>query len=329
MKHTDEIKALKELIDNDIDREEYPKDPELIPLYESVVLMKRRYESRLREVSQAADERDAFYGEMQNIRAQHHMAEEIQRSMLPSDPERYLDAYGIDLFADMDTAWEVGGDYYDHFPLDENRLFFCIGDVSGKGVPAAIFCSVVKTLIGVSVQNSDDMAEVFSNVSRSLYTRQNSLGKLFVTIWAGIFDRRDGYVTYINAGHDSPYIIKADGIIENVETRSGMPVAAYYNPKKPEKSSYSTSTIRLGKDDMLVLYTDGLTDSGDTEGNRYGRDSLEERLKKIPGSRMSAKETVTYLERSIGTFSDESRRDDDITIVAIRNLGKMDLPHSG
>ncbi len=318
-----DMEKLKIQIDNDFDGDNAaPASGELLPLYESVILMQRRYENKLREMKQAASERDAFYGEMQQIRAEHHMAEEIQRSLLPGNNEKYIDAYYVDLFADMDTAWEVGGDYYDFFPVDENRLFFCVGDVSGKGVSAAIFCSVVKTLIGMSVQNGEELDKVCTDVSRRMFQSQSSLSKLFVSLWAGIIDRRDGSISFVNAGHDAPFLIRKDKAPETVEERCGLPIASYYNAKKPEKYGYKKAGIRLEPGDMLLLYTDGLTDSESSEHVRYGSARMKEKLNEISGEDMSSRDIVAFLERGIDSFADRGERDDDITILALRYLGK-------
>ena len=317
-----DMDKLKCQIDNDFAEDKSaPSCEELLPLYESVILMQRRYENKLREMKQAASERDAFYGEMQQIRAEHHMAEEIQKSLLPDKPERYLESHGVDLFADMDTAWEVGGDYYDFFHVDENRLFFCVGDVAGKGVSAAIFCSVVKTLISMALQNGEELDKVCADVSRRMFQSQNSLSKVFLTLWAGIIDRRDGSIEFINAGHDDPFLVRKNKAPEPIEERSGLPIASYFSAKKPEKCGYKKAGIRLDPGDLILLYTDGITDSESSEHERYGRERMKKKLCEISGEEMSSKDIVSFLERGIDSFADRGERDDDITILALRYLG--------
>ncbi len=317
-----DIESLKCLIDADFKGEEpVCLSPELVPVYESAVLMQRRYENRLREMKQAASERDAFYGEMQQIRAEHHMAEEIQRSLLPGKPEKYLGAYGVDLFADMDTAWGGGGAYYDFFPVDEDRLFFCVGDVAGKGVSAAIFCSVVKTLISMSLQNGEELHKVCADVTRRMFQSQNSRSKMFVTLGAGSIDRRDGRVELVNAGHDIPFLIRKGRDPETLDIRSGMPIGSYYNARKPEMCAYTKGMIGLEKGDILLLYTDGLTDSEDSGHDRYGSQRLADKIREISSADMTSKEVVAFLERGIDSFADRGERDDDITLLALRYLG--------
>lgn len=290
-------------------------------LSEALDRMKRQYEKKIDEVKKASKERDAFLGQMQEIRAEHHMAEEIQKSMLPGDPERYIPSHGVDLFADMDTAWEVGGDYYDHFPIDENRLFFCIGDVSGKGVSAAIFCSVAKTMIATSLQNGEELDKALTSVSLKMYKSQNASSRVFVTLWAGVIDRRDGSISFVNAGHDAPYVIRGGKKTERLDDLSGIPIASYYNEKKPEKSEYVGSTLKLDVGDMLILYTDGLIDSENSDHERYGCRRLEERLNNLIGDCPTARDVVTYLERGIVAFADRGERDDDITLLCLKYLG--------
>ncbi len=297
-----------------------PKEKELYPLYEAIMLMKRSHEAKLREIRAQAAERDAFYSEVHSIRAEHHTAEQIQRSLLPDSGEAFRESHGVDLFADMDTAWEVGGDYYDYFPLDRDRIFFSIGDVAGKGVPASIFCVTAKTMIEEAILNGREMEDVFGEVSRRLYLKQKTVSRLFVTLWAGIYDRRDGKISFVNAGHDSPFLIRRDGSIEEVSVRSGMPVAAYYSEKKKELCTYTASSLHLERGDTLLLYTDGLTDTRDENGERYGAGRLSRRLEEGRVWELEAGELVTFLERGVDTYGDRGERDDDITLLALRRL---------
>ncbi len=324
---------------------EKPSDPVLRSLWEALLLARRRYEEKLRELRQAASERDAFYSDMQHIRAEHHLAEKIQRSLLPGDAEAFRESHRADLFADMDTAWEIGGDYYDYFPLNERLLFFCIGDVSGKGVPAALFTAVCKTAFaaklrsifktwhpaavagaGAGAEAYEDeigrrLESVFSETAEELFRSQHSRGKQFVTLWAGILDAETGEVTFVNAGHEPPILACGDQTFQLLEQRGGMPIGAFFSSKKPEMNRYISGKRKLGPGETLILYTDGLTDSENEEASRFGRQQILDTLGLFPVLSSSSRETVSFLERRIGAYADRGERDDDITILALKYLG--------
>ncbi len=319
----DELRAIRDAIDADRPIPE-PEDPALYPVYESLELLKQRYESRIRELEQAASERDAFYSDMQQMRSEHHMAEEIQRSLLPGDADGFRESHHADLYADMDTAWEIGGDFYDYFPLDEEHLFFCIGDVSGKGVSAALFCAIVKTAVAMSMQVGTDPAQVCTEVSARLYQTQRGKSRMFATLWAGVLEKTSGIVTYVNAGHELPLLVRKKGEIIAAGERTGFPVASWYDRNHPEKNTYTSGTLAMEAGDALVLFTDGLTDSENEEGQRFGAQRIRESLADFPVREQDARETVSYLERRIGAFADHGIRDDDITLLVLRFLG--DLP---
>lgn len=278
------------------------------------------YEQKIKELEKAAKEREAFFSDVQRIRAEHHMAEQIQRGMLPQIDQTLNQRYGIDLYADMDTAWEIGGDYYDFFPLDENRLFFCIADVSGKSVSAAMFSMVVKTFIKAALLNGDSLEHACYQASRQLYHCQTGDVKMFVTLWAGILNKETRTIEYINAGHEPPVIIREDRTYAFCEKVSGLPIAAYFNPRRPEKSEYHSSDLQLNPGDTLLLYTDGVSECANKEGARFGRECLANLSTISAGVDNSMRNLVCYIQRHVITHANHAEQDDDITVLALRIL---------
>lgn len=285
-------------------------------LRESITLMRNRYKQHIQSLENNLSEQKSSAKEVQRIRGEHHIAEQIQRSMLPSNTEHLSPQ--IELYADMDTAWEIGGDYYDYFMIDDHHLFFCIADVSGKSVSAALFSMVVKTAIGMSVQNGETLAEVCNRVSKQLYLNQHGAQHFFVTAWMGILDVRTGKLSYVNAGHEAPVLLKNNGEAVLCTSISGIPIAAYYNPNRPEKSIYQMLEMQLSPGDALMLYTDGVSESANREGERLGQEQIIELTKRYSSHTKSVKDWVTYIQRNVVTHANHVDRDDDITILALR-----------
>lgn len=272
---------------------------------------------RIKELERIAAEREAFYSDVQRIRGEHHMAEQIQRGMLPQNAKEIMSIFPVDLYADMDTAWEVGGDYYDYFMLDDNRLFFCVADVSGKSVSAAMFSMVVKTFIKAALLNGDTLANACYQASRQLYQCQNGELRMFVTMWAGILYKDRMQIEYINAGHEPPLLLKANGESSFCEYISGLPIAAYFNAKKPQKSEYHMGQITLDCGDVLLLYTDGVNECANKEGIRIGHERLQEIAERGFNAGISMCELVCYVQRYVIAYANHSEQDDDITLLAL------------
>lgn len=275
---------------------------------------------RVKELEKIAKEREAFYSDVQRIRAEHHMAEQIQRGMLPRIDSQLNEQFSIDLYADMDTAWEIGGDYFDFFALDENRLFFCVADVSGKSVSAAMFSMVVKTFIKAALLNGESLEKACYQASRQLFQCQTGEIKMFVTLWAGILYQNTHVVEFINAGHEPPLIVTNGSEIRFCDVVSGLPIAAYYNPKKPEKSEYHSGSLTLHSGDILLLYTDGVSECANKEGARMGRERLKEVVSNGMKTIGTMQELVCYVQRHVITYANHSEQDDDITLLALKQL---------
>lgn len=234
------------------------------------------------------------------------LARQIQQTFLP---ESLPEFDNWQLAARWKTARQVGGDFYDVFDLPDNRLGLFIADVSDKGVPAALFMALTRTLVRAAVIETDSPAEALRRVNELLVpdTRQG----MFVTAVYAVLDMTSGELTYVNAGHNPPVWVKCDGSLE-ILTRTGVALGAAENMK------YEQRVIPLVKDDSILFYTDGLTESYNIDGEFYGEDRLEEALK--ANSCSSAHELIDIVEKSLLDFVRDMPPADDLTMLALRRV---------
>ncbi len=244
------------------------------------------------------------------IRAQLNVAHSIQLGMVPKEFDG-LKKYGIDLYAVLEPALDVGGDLYDFLMLDEDHLFFCIGDVSGKGVPASLFMTAGKTLIRSAIKFSRDPAKAFNYVNWEL--SQNNEGGLFITALCGIYDLKSGEVIASCAGHCLPFIIGADGQNRVVKLKPNLPLAVFDDFK------YINETFQMEKGDTLLIYTDGATDAINPKDEFITEKGLREIAGKTDTAEM--KIYIADLLAQIHRFADGAEQSDDITLLAFKNTG--------
>lgn len=253
--------------------------------------------------------------EKERISAELNIATQIQADMLPRIFPAFPDREEFDIYASMNPAREVGGDFYDFFLVDDSHLAVVIADVSGKGVPAALFMVIAKTLIKNHAQFGSDPADIFTITNNQL-CEGNEAG-LFVTAWLGVLNLFTGEFIYVNAGHNPPLLKKGDGGFEYLKSPAGFVLAGI------EDMRYTQSVTALGKGDKLILYTDGVTEAENPERQQYG----EERLKSVVNGMKEedAKELVTGICRSVAEFSHGAQQFDDITVVGLVFEGRRSL----
>ncbi len=235
----------------------------------------------------------------------------IQRSMLPSQYPPFPHRHDFELHAAMVPAKEVGGDLFDFFLLDEDHLAFVVGDVSGKGVPAALFMAIVRTLLRAATRHEPSPGPCLTYMNDTL-TRQYDSG-MFITLFYGVLDTRTGELQYANAGHNPPYAFSAGGIREMKEL-SG-PILGVFEDEK-----YETRTIHLGVDEGVLVYTDGVTEACNKAGEFYGEKRLETYL--LANLSRSMDELIRGLHTGVEQFEDGAPRADDITLLAVRRRGQ-------
>jgi len=238
------------------------------------------------------------------------LAHDIQMSMLPKTFPPFPERRDLDIFAAITPAKKVGGDFYDFFFLDENRLCFAIGDVSGKGVPAALFMAVVKTLFKAIAGRVQNPGEILSTVNREICRDNDS--QMFTTLFCGILDTRTGEIRYSNGGHNPPYHLSRAGV-QQVPKTGGRVLGLL------EETTYAGSRLVLGPGETLLLYTDGVTEALDPAEQFFSERRLESILTQINFA--SAREQIEYLTREITLFAAGAEQADDITTLAIRFLG--------
>ena len=242
------------------------------------------------------------------------MAKSIQTNALPSRFPPYPNlADRIDIFARMITAKEVGGDFYDFYFAGSGKLALVIADVSGKGIPAALFMMRAKATVQSYLKSGLGIVEAVGKTNHRLTA--NNDANMFVTMWIGIVDLATGEVEYVNAGHNPPLVKRADGSVEYLTAKSGPPLAVM------DGVEFRRQSLALGPDDGLLLYTDGVTEATNRVGELYGEDRLLRTMQGLLGTR-DAGLLIDGILKSVGVFADGAEQADDITLLGfkIKNL---------
>ncbi|MBQ5863497.1 MAG: SpoIIE family protein phosphatase, partial [Peptococcaceae bacterium] len=236
------------------------------------------------------------------------IAKKIQHSALPSVFPPYPNRKDFSIFATMDAAKEVGGDFYDFYLLDENHLAFVVADVSGKGIPGAMFMMTSKTLIKSHAESGLAVNDVFTQVNAQLC--ENNEAGMFVTAWMGILDLETGLIRYANAGHNPPVVKHKDGTYEYLKGRANFVLAGM------EGIRYKEQQLQLQQGDEIYLYTDGVTEAHDINNQLFGEDRLLVSLNETDG--MSVDEICRKVKRDVDAFQGEAEQFDDITMLCVR-----------
>lgn len=253
--------------------------------------------------------------EKERIGAELNVATHIQSSMLPCIFPAFPDRSELDIYATMTPAKEVGGDFYDFFMVDERHIAIVMADVSGKGVPAALFMVIGKTLIKDHTQPGRDLGEVFTEVNNIL-CESNDNG-MFITAFEGVLDLVTGEFRYVNAGHEKPFIYRKNGEYEAYETPAGFVLASL------EDIEYQEQKIKLSIGDKIFQYTDGVTEAVDKNKKLYGMDRLYHALNEKCLD-CSPEETLRLVKEDIDAFVGDNDQFDDITMLCLEYTGKME-----
>ena len=240
-----------------------------------------------------------------------NVGREIQMSMIPLTFPAFPDHKEFSVYASLEPAREVGGDFYDFFFIDEQRFCVCMGDVSGKGVPSALFMAVAKTLIKSRAADDLSTASILTHVNDELSANNNE--SMFVTLFIAIINIKTGEVLFTNAGHIPPYAIRKNGSLTRLDQRHGPVVAAM------EGMVYGEDRIELAPSDILFLYTDGVTEAMDAQGTLYSDERLERSLEAM--DRITAEKAVKETVAAVRTFEGGVEQTDDVTVLAFQYLG--------
>ncbi|MDR0914483.1 MAG: SpoIIE family protein phosphatase [Oscillospiraceae bacterium] len=254
--------------------------------------------------------------EKERVATELNVATQIQTGMLPSIFPAFPERDEFDIYAKMLPAKEVGGDFYDFFLIDDNTLAVVIADVSGKGVPAALFMVIAKTLIKNNAQYGKSPKEVFETVNNILC--ENNEADMFVTCFMGTLNIKTGEFNFVNAGHNPPLIRKkGERGFEFLRSKPGFVLAGMPN------MVYKENTINLSKGDELLLYTDGVTEAVDTNDELFGEKRLKNAIDSYKGG--TTKEFLVSLKNKIDVFAGEAEQADDITMMILRYSSDLNL----
>lgn len=240
-------------------------------------------------------------------------AKAIQTSVLPSAFPAFPGVKEFDIYATMDTAREVGGDFYDFYFVDNNHVVFLVADVSGKGIPASMFMMEGKALIKNTFTNIKNVAEVFDTVNKSL--EQGNDANMFITSWMGMINIKTGEVQFVNAGHNTPIIYsKEKDKWEYIKESRDVVLAIMRD------SQYHVQTLKLNPGDRLYIYTDGVTESTSIDKTLYGEERLLKYLNK--NKKLSIYKLLPGVKKDIDAFVQCEDQFDDITMLVLEYKGK-------
>lgn len=274
----------------------------------SIALENARFYAQLRAQVAALERAVKEHNELLALRRELQIARDIQRSILPrAFPERG----DFELFAAMQPANEVGGDFYDFFLLDEGRIGVLIGDVSGKGVPAALFMAVTRTLLRSTVAGIASPAACLQQVNR-LLCRENEQD-MFVTLFYGVLDLASGAFDYCNAGHNPPWILRTSGTVETLPTTGDPMLGAF------EDTGYREASMALRPGDAVFLYTDGVTEGMDVLDELFSDERLESELRAVAAA--SCADIVGHVVEQVQRHAVGRDPSDDMTALAMRWRG--------
>lgn len=254
----------------------------------------------------------------ERIESELRIASSIQMGMIPKIFPPFPDRNDLDLFAMLIPAKEVGGDLYDFF-IREERLYFTIGDVSGKGVPASLFMAVTRSLFRTMAGQYADPAEIVAALNHAVAETNES--NMFVTLFVGVLELKTGILSYCNAGHNPPVWLSAQGECRFVETDANIPVGVL------DGYPYTKQTEALHPGEALLLYTDGLTEAENPEKRLFGEDNLLQKADACKGE--PARKVVEYLRHEVETHAAGADQSDDLTILCVRYFGAKSVSSPG
>ncbi|HCC58301.1 MAG TPA: hypothetical protein DEQ47_13790 [Solibacterales bacterium] len=236
----------------------------------------------------------------------------IQHSLVPRVFPPFPERTDFDLHAQMTSARAVGGDFFDFFLIDDDRLAVVIGDVSGKGVPAALYMAAVRTHIKIAAIKSITPEECLQAVNRVLVREQVS--SMFATCFYGILDTRNGELRYCNAGHNPPWVLRAGGAMESLTDAGGIPLGLM------ERMPYTGGVLPMGAGDALFLYTDGVPEASNAGLDDFSDERLALTLR--DGARLDCRGLVDLVTQELVTFTAGAQPSDDITMLMVRRTAE-------
>ena len=246
------------------------------------------------------EERDRLQSELE-------VATVIQNSLLPELTADYPGRAEVEVRGSMQPAKEVGGDFYDVFFVDKDRIAFLIGDVSGKGIPAALFMAYSKITLQNCIRDIPALGEAVATANNALCARNEA--DMFITLWVGVLDLQSGEITYVNAGHNPPVTVLS-GEVSYLTKKSGLVLAGM------DGVPYKEHTLTLQKGDMVYLYTDGVTEAENAAKELYGEERLLRCFEQIKNS--APEKVIETIKQSVEVFVNGADQFDDMTMLCFK-----------
>ena len=268
--------------------------------------MEKDIHSSIRRIEEVTSENERIGTEL-------NIASQIQEGMLPSIFPPFPERTEFDIFAAMYTAKEVGGDFYDFFMIDDDHLAMIIADVSGKGIPAALFMMASNILIrNICSLGEPDPAAILASVNN--YIIDNNPVEMFVTVWLGILEISTGVIKAANAGHEYPCLMRKDGHFEMLKDKHGLVIGGM------REAEYTSYEIQMYPGDAIYVYTDGVTEATDSRNEMFGKDRMLAALNMEPEE--CIQKLCTNVKESIDEFVLDAPQFDDITMLGLRYYGE-------
>lgn len=282
------------------------RSDEVGSLAEAMTAMIARLQRYLMEMEAATAARERVEGELSAAR-------DIQVGMLPRAFPPFPERRDVDVYAMLESAKQVGGDLYDFVLLDRDRLFFVVGDVSGKGVPAALFMAMTMTLFKATALASDATPDAIMRRVNGELSRDNP-GQMFVTAFCGVLDLRTGAVAYANGGHEPPFLRHADGRVSRLPRSAGMALGVF------DDADFTPAVLDLAAGDALILFTDGVSEAANAADELFTIQRIENSLARSPPT-APARAVAEGLADDVRVFVGEAPQSDDLAILVIRYDG--------
>ncbi len=285
----------------------YRTGDEIEVLAESFANISHKTVEYVQEVTRVTAEKERIGTEL-------HMANQIQFSMLPHVFPPFPDRPELDIYASMDPAKEVGGDFYDFFMIDDDHLCLVMADVSGKSVPAALFMMISKVILQSYAKVGQSVSEILNKTNEALCS--NNKVEMFVTVWLGILEISTGRMTAANAGHEYPAIKRAGGLFELFKDKHGFIVGGL------PKMKYKEYELQLNPGDKLFVYTDGVPEATSADNELFGTERMINALNTDPNA--SCEQVLLNVRSAVDGFVKEAEQFDDLTMMCLEYKGKGD-----
>ena len=309
------VKPIESMTQDIIEGSNSGKLFEMKPIYntnDEIEILAESFDDLSKKTKQYITEITQITKESERISTELTLATQIQASMLPHDFPPFPNRSEFDLYAVMDPAREVGGDFYDYYLIDDDHLALLVADVSGKGIPAALFMMISKTILQSCAMLGKSPAEVLDKTNQALCT--NNLVEMFVTVWIGILEISTGKLLAANAGHEYPVLRRAGGKFEVFKDKHSLAVGAM------DTTVYHEYELDLKKGDKLFIYTDGVPEATDADDNMFGTERMLDALNADPDA--DPETLLKSVKQAVSDFVKDAEQFDDLTMLGFEYHGK-------